>query len=40
MNPAKVERDRVRPLQDLPNVGPAMAKDLELIGIDAPDQFE
>lgn len=39
MNPAKVERDRVRQLQDLPNVGPAMAKDLELIGVDAPDQL-
>jgi hypothetical protein len=39
MNPAKVERDRVRELQDLPNVGPAMAKDLELIGINAPDQL-
>lgn len=39
MNPAKVERDRVRQLRDLPNVGPAMAKDLELIGINAPDQL-
>ncbi|MDZ7595670.1 MAG: helix-hairpin-helix domain-containing protein [Thiobacillus sp.] len=38
MNPAKVERDRVRQLRDLPNVSLAMAKDLELIGINAPDQ--
>jgi hypothetical protein len=37
MNPAKVERDRVRHLRDLPNVGPVMAKDLELIGINVPD---
>ncbi|HET9462764.1 MAG TPA: helix-hairpin-helix domain-containing protein, partial [Thiobacillus sp.] len=40
MNPAKVERDRVRQLRDLPNVGPAMAKDLELIGINAPDPLK
>ena len=39
MNPAKVERDRVRQLRDLPNVGPVMAKDLELIGINAPNQL-
>jgi hypothetical protein len=39
MNPAKVERDRVRQLTDLPNVGPAMEKNLELIGIDAPKQL-
>jgi hypothetical protein len=39
MSPAKVERDRVRQLTDLPNVGPAMARDLELIGVDAPEQL-
>jgi len=39
MNPAKVERDRVRQLMDLPNVGPAMAKDLKFIGINAPEQL-
>src|SRR5512139_4226350 len=39
MNPARVERDRVRQLTDLPNVGPATARDLELIGIDAPHQL-
>lgn len=39
MNPAKVKRDQVRRLTDLPNVGPAMAKDLDLIGIRRPDQL-
>lgn len=39
MNPAKVERDQVRRLTDLPNVGPAMARGLELIGISAPVQL-
>jgi hypothetical protein len=39
MNPAKVERDRLRQLTDLPNIGPAMAKDLELIGITTPKQL-
>lgn len=39
MNPARVERDRVRQLTDLPNVGPATARDLALIGIDAPQQL-
>ena len=39
MNPVKVERNRVRQLMDLPNVGPAMARDLKLIGINAPEQL-
>jgi hypothetical protein len=39
MNPAKVKRDRLRRLTDLPNIGPAMAGDLELIGIRKPDQL-
>lgn len=39
MNPARVERDRVHQLTDLPNIGPAMAKDLELVGIHAPQQL-
>ena len=39
MNPAKVERDRVRQLMDLPNVGPAMARDLKFISINAPEQL-
>ncbi len=39
MNPAKVSRDRLRQLTDLPNVGPAMAQDLALIGINRPEQL-
>jgi hypothetical protein len=39
MNPAKVERRRVRQLTDLPNVGPATARDLAFIGINAPEQL-
>lgn len=39
MNPARVERERVRLLTDLPNVGPAMARDLGLLGIRAPAQL-
>ncbi|MDD5105662.1 MAG: helix-hairpin-helix domain-containing protein [Desulfuromonadaceae bacterium] len=36
MNPAKVDRNRLTRLEDLPNVGPAMAKDLLLLGIHTP----
>ena len=36
MNPAKVDRARLNRLTDLPNVGPAMAKDLRRLGIQAP----
>ena len=39
MNPVKVKRDRVRLLTDLPNIGPAMARDLEFIGISKPSQL-
>ena len=39
MNPAKIERDRVHQLSYLPNVGPAMEKNLELIGIKSPKQL-
>ena len=39
MNPAKVERRSVRQLTDLPNVGPATARDLALIGISTPGQL-
>ena len=39
MNPDKVQRKRAHRLKDLPNVGPAMAKDLELIGIHSPEQL-
>lgn len=40
MNPAKVRRDRLRKLTDLPNIGPAMAKDFELLGIRTPAQLK
>jgi len=39
MNPARVKREQVRLLTDLPNVGPAMARDLEFIGIRTPAQL-
>jgi hypothetical protein len=39
MNPNKVERDRVRVLTDLPNIGKAMEKDLLAIGINQPSQL-
>ena len=39
MNPAKVVRERVRRLTDLPNVGPAMAADLALLGVTEPAQL-
>ena len=40
MNPNKVERAATRKLTDLPNVGPAVARDLELIGIVVPKDLE
>jgi hypothetical protein len=39
MNPARVDRTRLRELTDLPNVGPSVAGDLRLIGIDSPAQL-
>ncbi|WP_283150306.1 helix-hairpin-helix domain-containing protein [Silvimonas soli] len=39
MNPQKVDRDRVVALTDLPNIGPASAKDLRLLGIEQPAQL-
>jgi hypothetical protein len=36
MHPAKVKREAVRRLTDLPNVGPSVARDLELLGITHP----
>ena len=36
MHPAKVDRCRLGQLTDLPNIGPACAADLRLIGIAAP----
>jgi hypothetical protein len=39
MNPGKVERSKTNKLTDLPNAGPAMARDLVLIGIRAPREL-
>ncbi len=39
MNPAKVKRNKVKTLTDLPNIGPAMARDLQLLGISEPSQL-
>lgn len=36
MHPAKVRRDRLQAHTDLPNIGPDMAKDLRLLGYEAP----
>jgi hypothetical protein len=39
MNPQKVQRDMVFKLEDLPNIGKAMATDLRGIGIREPEQL-
>ncbi|MBA4072274.1 MAG: mitomycin resistance protein [Gemmatimonas sp.] len=39
MNPAKVNRGKVSRLTDLPNVGPSVARDLQLLGIRTPSQL-
>lgn len=39
MNPSKVQREKVQSLTDLPNIGPAMAEDLRLLGISEPGQL-
>lgn len=39
MHPDKVDRLHLRQLTDLPNIGPAMAADLRLLGIHAPAQL-
>ena len=39
MNPAKVNRHKLNQLTDLPNVGKAMAEDLQLLGIHTPEQL-
>lgn len=36
MHPSKVDRRRLAKLTDLPNVGPAVAEDLRLLGIRSP----
>lgn len=39
MNPAKVTRKQLNKLTDLPNIGPASAADLRLLGIEHPQQL-
>lgn len=39
MNPSKVGRHRLETLTDLPNIGPAMAADLRLLGFYHPSQL-
>ncbi|MES3025586.1 MAG: helix-hairpin-helix domain-containing protein [Pseudomonadota bacterium] len=36
MNPTKVQREHVRRLEDLPNIGKACAADLRQLGIETP----
>lgn len=40
MNPAKVVRQEVKQLTDLPNIGKACAQDLRKLGIDSPSQLQ
>jgi hypothetical protein len=39
MHPAKVRRETTEALTDLPNVGPAIEKELRRIGIERPQQL-
>lgn len=39
MNPAKIVREKVRRFTDLPNIGPAGAKDFALLGFKAPSEL-
>lgn len=39
MNPDKVDRAKLERLTDLPNIGPAIAADLRLMGINRPNDF-
>lgn len=39
MNPAKVDRNKLHKLTDLPNIGKAGAADLQLLGIHQPEQL-
>lgn len=39
MNPAKVVRENVRELTDLPNIGKTVANDFKKIGITRPEQL-
>ena len=39
MNPAKVKRERLRTLTDLPNIGKACAEDLRRLGFTRPEEL-
>jgi hypothetical protein len=39
MNPSRVVRGKVRRFTDLPNVGPAAARDFEVLGFSEPGQL-
>ena len=39
MHPDKVRRERLSTLTDLPNIGPSLAADLHLLGIETPQQL-
>lgn len=39
MHPAKVRRENIRQFTDLPNIGPAAAKDFERLGFTEPSQL-
>ncbi len=39
MNPDKVDRAKLERLTDLPNIGPAIAADLRLMGINRPNDL-
>jgi hypothetical protein len=39
MNPSKVKRQQLNKLTDLPNIGPASASDLVLLGIEKPQEL-
>ena len=39
MSPDRVRRDRLHAFTDLPNVGPAVARDLRLLGFEGPAEL-
>lgn len=39
MNPIKVDRNKITKLTDLPNIGKAAAADLQLLGINVPEDL-
>ncbi len=39
MNPSKVAREKLLAFTDLPNIGPATARDFELLGFNSPSEL-